>query len=82
MDFSALSSLHPLTRARSFWNGGAFGPEGGFSVTIVMVIAILLLLFFKKRGGEELIPLNDIAEEAAVSGEGLAAGKHIYSTWK
>lgn len=33
--------------ARSFWNGGAFGPEGGFSVTIVMVIAILLLLFWK-----------------------------------
>ena len=38
--------------ARSFWNGGAFGPEGGFSVTIVMVIAILLLLFWKKPENE------------------------------
>ena len=74
MDFSCSLFTSSTDPARSFWNGGAFGPEGGFSVTIVMVIAILLLLFFKKRGGEELIPLNDIAEEAAVSGEGLAAG--------
>lgn len=60
--------------SRSFWNGGAFGAEGGFSVTIVMVIAILLLLFFKRRGGEELISLNDTAKAASVSGEGPVAG--------
>lgn len=45
--------------ARSFWNGGAFGPEGGFSVTIVMVIAILLLLFWKK-------PENEAQETAQI----------------
>lgn len=44
--------------ARSFWNGGAFGPEGGFSVTIVMVIAILLLLFWKKQRKEEPVTQN------------------------
>ena len=35
--------------ARSFWNGGSFGAEGGFSVTIVMILAILLLLFWNRR---------------------------------
>ncbi len=74
MDLSCSLLTSSTDPARSFWNGGAFGPEGGFSVTIVMVIAILLLLFFKRRGGEELIPSPDTAEEVAVSGEGLAAG--------
>lgn len=44
--------------SHSFWNGGSFGAEGGFSVTVVMVIALLLLLFFKKRSSEELSPLK------------------------
>lgn len=74
MDFSCSLFTSSTDPAHSFWNGGAFGPEGGFSVTIVMVIAILFLLFFNKRGSEELIPLNDTAGEVAVSGEGLAAG--------
>ena len=39
--------------AKSFWNGGSFGAEGGFSVTIVMVIATLLLLFWKQRKEEQ-----------------------------
>lgn len=30
---------------RTFWNGGEFGAEGGFSVTIVLAIGVLLLLF-------------------------------------
>lgn len=44
--------------SRSFWNGGTFGPEGGFSVTIVMVIAILLLLFWKRQAKEVPEPVQ------------------------
>lgn len=52
MSCSLFSSSSPADH--SFWNGGAFGAEGGFSVTIVMVIAILLLLFWKRQGAENL----------------------------
>lgn len=37
--------------AKSFWNGGSFGAEGGFSVTIVLLIALFLLLIVPKRAG-------------------------------
>lgn len=30
----------------TLWNGGAFGPEGGLYVTIVLVVAILVVLLF------------------------------------
>lgn len=38
-----------LTPGRTFWNGGTFGAEGGFSCTIVCVAAILILLLWKKK---------------------------------
>lgn len=64
--------------ARSFWNGGAFGPEGGFSVTIIMVIAILLLLFWKK-------PENEAQETAQIpqsadpqhTAQGIQGSQHV-----
>lgn len=34
---------------KEFWNGGAFGAEGGFSATIVLAAATLILLFWKQN---------------------------------
>lgn len=34
---------------KTFWNGGSFGAEGGFSVTVVCLIFILLLLIIPKK---------------------------------
>lgn len=64
--------------AHSFWNGGAFGPEGGFSVTIVMVIAILLLLFWKRQENEAQgtgqIPQPADSQHTA---QGIQASQHV-----
>ena len=35
--------------SKSFWNGGSFGAEGGFSVTVVLIVALLLLLLIPKK---------------------------------
>lgn len=37
------------TDKMSIWNGGAFGPEGGLCVTIVLIAAILLVWLFCKN---------------------------------
>lgn len=40
--------MRPVEDA-AIWNGGAFGPEGGLCVTIVLVAAILVVLLFCKN---------------------------------
>lgn len=45
----------------AFWNGGAFGPEGGFSVTVVLTVALIILIVGKRpsvreeaQGGQDI----------------------------
>jgi membrane protease YdiL (CAAX protease family) len=37
------------TTGRDWLTGGAFGPEGGLAVTIVLIIGILVILFWKQK---------------------------------
>lgn len=37
------------TPHKTFWIGGAFGPESGFSCTVVFIVAILLVLLWKNK---------------------------------
>ncbi len=41
---SALLSFENV-EGKDIWNGGAFGPEGGICVTIVLTVALLILIF-------------------------------------
>ncbi len=34
---------------KTFWNGGSFGPEAGFTCTIIYIAAILLVLLWKNK---------------------------------
>ena len=38
--------------AAAFWNGGAFGSEGGFAVTIVIAVAVASALFLPSNSRE------------------------------
>lgn len=38
-----------VDKGGSLWNGGAFGPEGGIAVTIVLTIGIVVLTFMKNK---------------------------------
>ncbi|NMA08921.1 MAG: CPBP family intramembrane metalloprotease [Clostridiales bacterium] len=42
------------TSSASIWNGGAFGPEGGLAVTIVLVFALATFLFLPVRKKESV----------------------------
>ena len=48
MNFSCSLLSSSADPSKSFWNGGAFGPEGGFSVTIILAAALVFLLVLKK----------------------------------
>ncbi len=42
-----------LTQGRELTNGGAFGPEGGIAVTIVLFLAVVLLMLLPGRKSEK-----------------------------
>ena len=49
MKFSCTLFASAADPEKTFWNGGSFGAEGGFSVTIVLITAILLLLLIPRK---------------------------------
>lgn len=51
-----------LSETGTLWNGGAFGPEGGLCVTIVLAVAIfLVILFLQNRdlGQKVYMPMQE-----------------------
>ena len=49
MKFSCTLFASAADPEKTFWNGGSFGAEGGFSVTIVLIAALLLLLLIPRK---------------------------------
>lgn len=44
----------------SLWSGGAFGPEGGIGVTIVLSIGIIILTFMKNKNIDEFFVRKNV----------------------
>lgn len=59
LDLSCTLFESSVTPGSTFWNGGAFGAEGGFSCTIVCSVAILLLLLRKNKKEDVTVHENE-----------------------
>lgn len=59
LDLSCTLFESSVTPGSTFWNGGAFGAEGGFSCTIVCAVAILLLLLRKNKKDDVTVHENE-----------------------
>lgn len=47
-DMNAGTLLNLQTQGPDWWTGGAFGPEGGLAVTLVLLAGLMILFFAKK----------------------------------
>ncbi len=67
MNLSCTVFQSSIASDKEFWNGGAFGAEGGFSTTIVLAAAILILLFWKRS---KSVTVHENAVSAPDTGNG------------
>lgn len=60
--FGQAPLLHLRTAGPGWWTGGAFGPEGGLTVTLSTLLGIIVLLFLVRRRAPAASPHTISAE--------------------